>query len=292
MLSAGWKKLSLVGEAIDLVVLNDLKNRLNDLVELGMELRYLWGLKVMVTFSSTVGVRKFLDGKRKEHELLFSDQQIWDGQLIQFERIAWVHILGVPIQLWEDNTFNGIRQTFGKIVEFSTASFVNGNMSYEEMGIINDKPGRISTNINSEWGGQVFPVRIEETSCCWAPRCIKISENNASSSSASAPTAGAAQGHSKIQMKRLSRLSVMGKEEGTPKAHPRGAIRKKEIGSQIFSVGGGELDSGEGWESEMEEGEIGGAQPVALAGELVEDRREMEIGAHEGVEAAYRSFRH
>ncbi|KAI3717702.1 hypothetical protein L1987_69479 [Smallanthus sonchifolius] len=135
-------------------------------------------------------VRKFLDGKRKEHELLFSDLQIWDGQLIPFERIAWVHILGVPIQLWEDNTFNRIRQTFGEIVEFSATSFENGNMSYEEMGIIVDKPGRISTNINLEWGGQVFPVRIEETSCRWAPRCIKILKNNASSSSASAPAEG------------------------------------------------------------------------------------------------------
>ncbi|KAI3717701.1 hypothetical protein L1987_69478 [Smallanthus sonchifolius] len=32
----------------------------------------------------------------------------------------------------------------------------------------------------------------------------------------------------------------------------------------------------------MEEGEIGGAQPAAPAEELVEDRRETEIGAHEG----------
>ncbi|KAI3794757.1 hypothetical protein L1987_37394 [Smallanthus sonchifolius] len=45
---------------------------------------------------------------------------------------------------------------------------------------------------------------------------------------------------------------------------------------------GEELDSGEGWESEMEEGEIGGAQPAAPAGELVEDRRETKIGAHKG----------
>ncbi|KAI3725428.1 hypothetical protein L1987_65216 [Smallanthus sonchifolius] len=60
-----------------------------------------------------------------------------------------------------------------------------------------------------------------------------------------------------------------------------GHLKERNRSTNLFS-GGEELDSGEGWESEMGEGEIGGAQPAAPAGELVEDRRETEIGAHVG----------
>ncbi|KAI3813488.1 hypothetical protein L1987_18213 [Smallanthus sonchifolius] len=108
-LAAGWKNLSLIGEVTDMNVLCDLKNLLNGLVHFGTKLRYLWGMKVMLTFGSSVGARKFLHDKKEEHERLFKNLQFWEGQVIPFE-----------------STFDWIGQLFGKVVEGSDVSSGTG----------------------------------------------------------------------------------------------------------------------------------------------------------------------
>ncbi|KAI3676288.1 hypothetical protein L1987_85893 [Smallanthus sonchifolius] len=53
-IAMGWEKLSLVGEVMDVGILSDLKSRLNGLIVCGADLRYLGGLKVLLTFTSSV----------------------------------------------------------------------------------------------------------------------------------------------------------------------------------------------------------------------------------------------
>ncbi|KAI3676944.1 hypothetical protein L1987_86560 [Smallanthus sonchifolius] len=141
ILAAGWKQLSLVGEVLDLEVLNDLKSRLDGLVELGTELRYIRGMKGS---HSLVGRQHF-----------------------QYDR-------------------ESLRQSGGVF----GATNDNGNMSFEEMGILVNSPMSISTSINLEWEGMSFPVRIEETSGRWTPLCIKKQVTPANSSSAMFPETG------------------------------------------------------------------------------------------------------
>ncbi|KAI3796763.1 hypothetical protein L1987_39448 [Smallanthus sonchifolius] len=149
----GWKQLSLVGEVLDMGILSDLKNRLNGLVESGTDLRYIGGMKVMLTCAS-----KFLNDRRMDHELIFKELAIWESQDVSFDRIAWVQVHEVPLQLWEGNTFDRIGQLLNKVVEFSPASNKTGNLSFNEIGILVSNPLRISTNMNLEWGGKPYPV--------------------------------------------------------------------------------------------------------------------------------------
>ncbi|KAI3796765.1 hypothetical protein L1987_39450 [Smallanthus sonchifolius] len=154
---AGWKQLSLVGEVLDMGILSDLKNRLNGLVESGTDLRYIGGMKVMLTFCSTVGASKFLNDRMMDHELISKELAIWEGQDVSFDRIAWVQVHGVPLQLWEANTFDRIGQLLNKVVEFSPTSNKTGNLSFNEIGILVSNPLRISTSMNLEWGGKPYP---------------------------------------------------------------------------------------------------------------------------------------
>ncbi|KAI3695863.1 hypothetical protein L1987_78866 [Smallanthus sonchifolius] len=128
-LARSWVSLSLVGEVIDMKVLCDLKNRLNGLVNSCMELRYLWGMKVVLTFKSTVAANQFLQDKKEEYDLIFKSLTLWDGQIIPYDRIAWVHIHGVPIHLWEGSTFDR-RATNGK----GTVVSGLGSGDVEELG--------------------------------------------------------------------------------------------------------------------------------------------------------------
>ncbi|KAI3732995.1 hypothetical protein L1987_64209 [Smallanthus sonchifolius] len=95
-----------------------------------------------------------------------------EGQVIPFERIAWVSIQGVPMQLWESSTFNRLGKLFGKVVEESEVSSETGNLSFDEIGILVDNPIRISKQINIVWNGISFLVSIQESSRCWVPGFI------------------------------------------------------------------------------------------------------------------------
>ncbi|KAI3810640.1 hypothetical protein L1987_20261 [Smallanthus sonchifolius] len=80
-----WKHFLLVGEVLDMKVLCDLKNRLHGIVDYGPDIKYLWGMKVLLTFGSTVGARKFLNERREEHEWIFRNLQIWESQRMNIE---------------------------------------------------------------------------------------------------------------------------------------------------------------------------------------------------------------
>ncbi|KAI3796300.1 hypothetical protein L1987_38967 [Smallanthus sonchifolius] len=117
--------------------------------------------KVVLTFNSTIGAKKNLQNK-DTWESIFINMFMWDGQIIPYERIAWVQVHGVPIQLWEGNTFDCIGQTLGKVVEQSNASYDDGNLVVDEIGVLMGNPFRISQKLNIEWKGRLFPVWIQE----------------------------------------------------------------------------------------------------------------------------------
>ncbi|KAI3725140.1 hypothetical protein L1987_64916 [Smallanthus sonchifolius] len=123
-------------------------------------------------FGSSVEARKFLHDKRDEHERLFRNLQFWDGQVIPFERIVWVSIRGVAMQLWDSSTFNHIGQFFGKVVEESEVSSETCNLSFHEIGMLVDNPLRISQQINIVWNRNTFPMYIQESSRCWVPDIV------------------------------------------------------------------------------------------------------------------------
>ncbi|KAI3814165.1 hypothetical protein L1987_18912 [Smallanthus sonchifolius] len=121
---------------------------------------------------------RFLNDGRMDHELIFKELAIWEGQDVPFNRIAWVQVLGVPLQLWEGNTFDWIGQLLGKVVEFSFASNKTGNLSFDEIDILVSNPLRISTSMNLEWGGKSYQVRLEESIRCWDPSFLTMPESS------------------------------------------------------------------------------------------------------------------
>ncbi|KAI3687421.1 hypothetical protein L1987_81117 [Smallanthus sonchifolius] len=80
-----------------------------------------------------------------------------------------------------------IGQSFGKVLEYPTASPETGNLAFEEVGILVDSPLRISGSVNLEWKGMNYPVWVQKTSRCWDPGFIKNPIASESSSSATSP---------------------------------------------------------------------------------------------------------
>ncbi|KAI3686008.1 hypothetical protein L1987_79677 [Smallanthus sonchifolius] len=82
-LTKSWRHQSLIGDVVDLDVLGNLMNRLAGLVEFGVELRCLWGLKVLLTFNSSVALRKFIQDKKKYPIWIQETSKCWAPDFIE-----------------------------------------------------------------------------------------------------------------------------------------------------------------------------------------------------------------
>ncbi|KAL8205874.1 hypothetical protein R6Q57_009425 [Mikania cordata] len=68
--------------------------------------RYIGGLKVLLTFNSTTETKAFVKEKKDLWSSRFRYVEIWDGQCVEYDRVAWVKIHGVPVHLWDAKVFD------------------------------------------------------------------------------------------------------------------------------------------------------------------------------------------
>ncbi|KAM0034855.1 putative RNA recognition motif domain, nucleotide-binding alpha-beta plait domain superfamily [Helianthus debilis subsp. tardiflorus] len=132
-----WRNCSLVGYAADANRLC----RMNDLLETiainDVCIRYVGGMRVLLTFSGWAEKNQFLQGEQHVWSDWFSGVEEFVGQTWQFERIAWVKIVGIPPHLWDKETFNMIGRKLGTLVHESYASTTkDGNLAYECIGVL------------------------------------------------------------------------------------------------------------------------------------------------------------
>ncbi|KAI3741853.1 hypothetical protein L1987_59531 [Smallanthus sonchifolius] len=85
-----WRGKSLISEVFDLVHMDRLREELVDEKMLGANVRYVGGLKVMMTFEDPVMADEF---RRSQFDLWsrwFSRLYAWEGDPGEFERLAWI----------------------------------------------------------------------------------------------------------------------------------------------------------------------------------------------------------
>ncbi|KAM0044077.1 putative RNA recognition motif domain, nucleotide-binding alpha-beta plait domain superfamily [Helianthus debilis subsp. tardiflorus] len=156
---------SLVGETKDIETLNDL----NNVLEEGLRLSYLGGLKVLIHFNSAKEAEDYLRKEVETWEKWFSRLYVWEGIPPIFERVAWIKILGVPASLWEKNIFNRIGERSGRLLVKSEASSEDGNLSEERVAILVNSGRRISDEFMLSWKEHKIKIWVEEISGQWVP---------------------------------------------------------------------------------------------------------------------------
>ncbi|KAM0010437.1 putative nucleotide-binding alpha-beta plait domain superfamily, RNA-binding domain superfamily [Helianthus debilis subsp. tardiflorus] len=141
---------ALVGRCKDLKTLRCLNSLMGHLRNHGVSLSYLGGLNMFLKFVNEEDCVNFL----LDHdcwELWFSSLDPWVGQSLSFERLAWIKIIGVPLHLASNNTFNHIAGLFGKIIHGSQVEAEDGNLSVSLVGVLVGEGGRIYEQVNLCW---------------------------------------------------------------------------------------------------------------------------------------------
>ncbi|KAD4178000.1 hypothetical protein E3N88_26591 [Mikania micrantha] len=142
-----WGATSLLGRATDLRVLCSLRELILD--QDNLTIRHLGGLNVLLTFSNIKNSEVFLSNTHM-WKPWFTSLEKWVGNLIRPERIAWLRIHGVPVQLWEANIFNKVASAFGRVVHPSEACLLDLNLTQDYVAVLTSSLEPINGGISLE----------------------------------------------------------------------------------------------------------------------------------------------
>ncbi|KAJ0603214.1 hypothetical protein HanIR_Chr03g0148061 [Helianthus annuus] len=152
---------------------NALVGRCKDLGILRKSLSYLGGLSMLLKFESEDSCSKFL----LDNQIWcswFSSLDLWNGQSLPFERLAWIRINGVPMHLADNDVLNNIAEHYGKIVHGSELEAEDGNLSVSWIGLLVGDGERIRDFITLKWSNKLFRVWIEEEFSDWVPESVGV----------------------------------------------------------------------------------------------------------------------
>ncbi|PWA60122.1 RNA-directed DNA polymerase, eukaryota [Artemisia annua] len=102
----------------------------------------------------------------------FSVLDFWESQSLPFERVAWLKIHGVPINLATNEVFDEVASQFGKIVHPSQLNLEDGDISVGLVGILVGDGKKINESVNLRWTNKVFKTWITEEVVNWEPECV------------------------------------------------------------------------------------------------------------------------
>ncbi|KAJ0568807.1 putative RNA recognition motif domain, nucleotide-binding alpha-beta plait domain superfamily [Helianthus annuus] len=146
-----------------------------------VSLSYVGGMTVMVTFKDRGTATKFLEEGRQFWSSFFSKAKIWNGEDMDFGRIAKLVIHGVPLLIRDKSVYESVGALFGEIVQRSDFSWENMDVAEGSCFILTKSGGRIEEEVVVQWKGQSHRVWVSEEAPAWKPsfgelQSVKVSE--------------------------------------------------------------------------------------------------------------------
>ncbi|KAD3336133.1 hypothetical protein E3N88_31652 [Mikania micrantha] len=167
--SKTWWNRSLIGETLDLNTMNKAKSILMQGGIPNAELKYVGGLKMIIVFNSSKECMDYWKLKVKEWKKVFKNLEIWKGLDLHFDRIAWVKVIGVPLQLWDCNIFDQIGEHYGKIIAPAFNFDQQSDVSEGWFCVLTSNKRRIEESRQISWQNQIFEIWLQEEVRSWAP---------------------------------------------------------------------------------------------------------------------------
>ncbi|KAF5764850.1 putative RNA recognition motif domain, nucleotide-binding alpha-beta plait domain superfamily [Helianthus annuus] len=84
---------------------------------------YIGGLKVMIVFKDKKSAVEFVSMKKEIWEEALTSAVLWEGQQVDFERVACLKMVGMPLQLRDSKFFDRVGELFGNLVSSSEFSW-------------------------------------------------------------------------------------------------------------------------------------------------------------------------
>ncbi|KAL8200680.1 hypothetical protein R6Q57_012019 [Mikania cordata] len=131
--------------------------------------RYIGGLRILISFSNPSFAKRFLEERRVELSQWFSQIDVWNGQHYVMERIMILKVYGVPAIAWDAVNFNSIREKFVQVVHGSSTSHTDCYLTYEKSVILTPKLQRITEDAVLNCGNHKVKIHVTKVMEDWVP---------------------------------------------------------------------------------------------------------------------------
>ncbi|KAJ0599465.1 hypothetical protein HanIR_Chr03g0105181 [Helianthus annuus] len=98
--------------------------------------------------------------------------EIWFGQHIEFQRLAWLKITGVPIHLWGGEIMRKIGGRFGEVFFPYGMDRNDLNLHFDILGVLVNIGERIDQNIKVWLKYRTYDVWVTEVKELWVPSFV------------------------------------------------------------------------------------------------------------------------
>ncbi|KAJ0470271.1 hypothetical protein HanIR_Chr14g0716901 [Helianthus annuus] len=158
---------------IDLEALKSIHVILNDICPGLGKVQYLGGLSVLISFDDEKVTSLVLEAAL---EVLgrFSKIDVWMGQSFGFERLAWLKITGLPLQLFSREVIDVVGNSYGKIVHRAARSDGDDDLSYDYIRVLVGDGKRIAESVSLAWRDRKFSIWVAEEAGDWIPEFYKV----------------------------------------------------------------------------------------------------------------------
>ncbi|KAJ0482689.1 hypothetical protein HanIR_Chr13g0656681 [Helianthus annuus] len=171
-----------VGNVVSLEVMVSLRSLLSKYRLGSLSIHYIGGLLVLINFYDHKAAGEFACNHEVWKEW-FSQLDVWQGQSLPYERIAWLKVFGVPFNLTDVEVFRRVGQEFGKVLYAAGLGPGDEDLSMNRVGVLVGDGLLISDSINLVWQDKCFKVWVLEDSDDWIPDCIRAEEESDGDSS-------------------------------------------------------------------------------------------------------------
>ncbi|KAF5795990.1 hypothetical protein HanXRQr2_Chr08g0346091 [Helianthus annuus] len=130
-----WINKSLIVRTADLSTLIKLDKLLASVVGVNVDFIYVGGFYLIFIFDSKEELFYFKD-EVPMVKSWFPWMEVWNGQSLPFERIAWLKITGVPLHLLHNEVFDSVGRMYGKIVHASGMCKESYDLTYDLVGVL------------------------------------------------------------------------------------------------------------------------------------------------------------
>ncbi|KAL4563715.1 hypothetical protein LXL04_027760 [Taraxacum kok-saghyz] len=139
-------------------------------------IKYIGGMRALLSFVDQEAAMKFLEEKRKWGEA-FNWLKFGEPIDTKFESVAWVKILGLPLKLWNENNCKAIIKEFGKLLIPFGEIRNRTDLSCITLGITTDSVKRINEAVLVETEGRQIKIGVVEfEKDGWFPFRFEIEE--------------------------------------------------------------------------------------------------------------------
>ncbi|KAF5786990.1 hypothetical protein HanRHA438_Chr10g0460341 [Helianthus annuus] len=135
-------------------------------------IHYIGGLTVLLNFRNTEEASVFLC-KHDEWKDWFGQLDMWQGQSLPYDRIAWLKVLGVPLNLVEEEVFRRIGQEFGNVIHVVGLNPEIEDLSVNRVGVLIGDGNRNNNEVTLVWKRKSFNVWVSEEVDDWVPECLQ-----------------------------------------------------------------------------------------------------------------------